>query len=233
MSSEAGERSERPERTGRKPVRVLIAEDHHLVRAGLRNLIKSFEEIKVVGEAADGREAIALVAKHHPNLVLMDISMPSLNGLEATRRIVKDHPQVAVLVLSMHSGEEYVFQAFSAGARGYVIKEAAPIELELAMRAVHRGEVFISPALSGRLVEQYLDNAPTEPQAFERLSPRQREVLQLIAEGKSTKQIAALMHASVKTVEAHRAALMLRLDIRDVAGLVRYAIRHGLISSDA
>ena len=216
----------------KKAIRVLIAEDHHLVRAGLRNLIMGFEEIKVVGEACDGREAVALVAAQRPNLVLMDISMPSLNGLEATRRIVKQHPQVAVLMLSMHSGEEYVFQAFSAGARGYVVKEAAPVELELAIRAVHRGELFISPALSARVVDQYLSNAPIGMKSVERLSPRQREVLQLIAEGKSTKQIAAVLNASIKTVEAHRTALMLRLDIRDVPGLVRYAIRHGLISTE-
>jgi DNA-binding NarL/FixJ family response regulator len=216
-----------------KPIRVLIADDHHLVRAGLHNLIGSFAEIKVVAEAADGREAVTLTELHRPNLVLMDIQMPSLNGLEATRRIVRTHPQIAVLVLSMHTGEDYVFQAFSAGARGYVIKEAAPFELELAIRAVHRGEVFISPALSGRVVELYLDSAPAGLQTLERLSPRQREVLQLIAEGKSTKQIAAMLDASIKTVEAHRAQLMLRLGIHDVPGLVRYAIRHGLVSSES
>jgi DNA-binding NarL/FixJ family response regulator len=216
-----------------RSIRVLIADDHHLVRAGLRNLIKSFEEIKVVAEAADGREAVLLADQHRPSLVLMDISMPSLNGLEATRRIVKSHPQIAVLVLSMHTAEDYVLQAFSAGARGYVIKEAAPVELELAIRAVHRGEVFISPALSGRVVELYLDSAPSGSQAIERLSPRQREVLQLIAEGRSTKQIAALLDSSIKTVEAHRAQIMLRLGIRDVPGLVRYAIRHGLVSSES
>jgi DNA-binding NarL/FixJ family response regulator len=215
-----------------KPIRVLIADDHHLVRAGLRNLIKTFAEIKVVAEAADGREAVALADRHRPSLVLMDISMPSLNGLEATRRIVRAHPQIAILILSMHTGEDYVFQAFSAGARGYVIKEAAPVELELAIRAVHRGEVFISPALSSRVVELYLDSAPSQLETLERLSPRQREVLQLIAEGKSTKQIAALLDASIKTIETHRAQLMLRLGIRDVPGLVRYAIRRGLVSSD-
>jgi DNA-binding NarL/FixJ family response regulator len=165
----------------------------------------------------------------------MDISMAKLNGLEATRQITKEHPNVRVIVLSMHTDERYVLQALRAGAAGYVLKGSAPNELELAIAAVSRGEIFLSPAISKHVIDAFLgrtNGAHEESDWLDKLTPRQREILQLIAEGKSSKQIAHLLDASVKTVESHRASLMERLDIHDVAGLVRYAIRNGLVSAD-
>jgi DNA-binding NarL/FixJ family response regulator len=163
----------------------------------------------------------------------MDITMPGLNGLEATRRVVKEHPQVRVVVLSQHADETHVLQALRAGASGYVLKGSAPRELEMAIQAVARGEIFLSPAISKHVIEVYLNKAADgQANSLDLLTPRQREILQLIAEGKSSKQIAQLLDASVKTIESHRASLMDRLDIHDVAGLVRYAIRHGLVSTD-
>lgn len=209
-------------------LRVLLADDHVLVRAGLRALLATFPEVSVVAETGDGREAVELAGRG-VNIVLMDIGLPGLNGIEATARIVKEHPQVKVVILSMHANEEYIRQALQAGAAGYLLKDAAPAELELALRAVTRGETYLSPAISRCVVEDYL--AQTHPRAdaaAQLLTARQREILQLIAEGQSTKQIAALLGVSVKTVETHRADLMERLGIHDVAGLVRYALREGL-----
>jgi DNA-binding NarL/FixJ family response regulator len=213
-------------------IRVLLTEDHWLVRASLKSLISDFTNVEVIAEASDGREALDLVAQHRPQLVLMDISMPGLNGLEATRRIVKEHSQVRVIVLSMHTSEDYVLQALRAGASGYVLKGSPPRELELAIEAVARGEIFLSPAISKHVIEAYLNKAPDRTSSLEQLTPRQREILQLIAEGKSSKEIAQLLDASVKTIESHRASLMERLDIHDLAGLVRYAIRNGLVSPE-
>ena len=195
-------------------------------------MLDDFSGIEVVAEAGDGREAVELVAKHHPDIVLMDISMGGLNGVEATRRIVKDNPQVRVIVLSMHTSEQYVLQALRAGASGYVLKGSAPRELELAIESVARGEIFLSPAISKHVLDVYLSRTTEKMNSLEQLTPRQREILQLIAEGNSSKQIAQLLDASVKTIESHRASLMERLDIHDVAGLVRYAIRHGLVSPE-
>lgn len=202
------------------------------MRAGLRALLEGSDKIEVVAEADDGRQGLAKIVEHRPTLVLMDISMPNLNGLEATRQIVKEHPGLHVIILSMHSNDEYVHQALRAGARGYILKEAAPRELEFAVEAVTRGEIFLSPAISKRVIDEYLNQAADDITPLERLSPRQREILQLVAEGKSTKQIAAVLNTSVKTVETHRAGLMKRLGIHDVAGLVRYSIKHGLISPE-
>jgi DNA-binding NarL/FixJ family response regulator len=213
-------------------IRVLLTEDHWLVRASLKSLLADFAGVEVVAEAGDGREALELVAKHRPTLVLMDISMPGLNGLEATRRIVKEHADVRVVVLSMHTSEDYVLQALRAGASGYVLKGSAPRELELAIDAVARGEIFLSPQISRHVIDAFLNRTGDQASSLEQLTPRQREILQLIAEGKSNKEIAQLLDASVKTIESHRASLMERLDIHDLAGLVRYAIRHGLVSPD-
>jgi DNA-binding NarL/FixJ family response regulator len=211
-------------------IRVLLTEDHWLVRASLKSLLSDFADIDVVAEASNGREALDLIAQHRPDIVLMDISMPGLNGLEATRRIVKEHPEVRVVVLSMHTGEDYVLQALRAGAAGYVLKGSPPHELELAIQSVARGEIFLSPAISKHVIDAYLTRTADKTSPLENLTPRQREILQLIAEGKSSKEIARLLDTSVKTIESHRASLMERLDIHDLAGLVRYAIRHGLIS---
>jgi DNA-binding NarL/FixJ family response regulator len=214
------------------PIRILLCDDHLLIRASLKSLIGEFPGIDVVGEAGDGREALEHVARLRPNVVVMDIAMPGLNGLEATRRLVKEHPQVRVVMLSMHADESHVLQALRAGASGYVLKGSAPRELEMAIEAVARGEIFLSPAISKHVIDVYLNRAEGQTNSLDLLTPRQREILQLIAEGKSSKQIAQMLDASVKTIESHRASLMERLDIHDVAGLVRYAIRHGLVSPE-
>lgn len=216
----------------RQPLRVVLAEDHTLVRAGLRSLLQQLENVTVVGEANDGREAVALAKTHHPDMILMDISMPGLNGLDATQQIRKELPEVRVLVLSMHSSEEHVMQALRAGASGYLLKESAPLELELALRSVGRGETYLSPPISRQVIEGYMQRVSQNKDPLAALSSRQREILQLIAEGSSSKEIARRLNLSVKTVETHRAQLMDRLQIHDVAGLVRFAIRIGLITAD-
>jgi DNA-binding NarL/FixJ family response regulator len=216
-----------------KLIRVLLADNHTLVRAGLRALLQNIEGIQVVAEAGDGREALHLIAVHQPDLVLMDIAMPEMNGLEATAHVVKEFPQVRVIILSMHANEEYVLQALRTGAMGYVLKDAGICELELAVRAIVRGETYLSPAVSKHVVADYVRRVSSEPSSLEQLTSRQREILQLIAEGRTTKEIADLLYVSVKTVETHRLQLMKRLNIHDVAGLVRYAIRMGLVLPDA
>lgn len=213
-------------------MRVLLADDHTLVRAGLRKLLESLPDIEVVGEAEDGLAMLTLIEKQHPNLVLMDIAMPGLNGLEAAARLTKTYPQIRVLILSMHQNEDYVRQALRNGAAGYLLKDAAPVELELALKAIFRGETYLSPAVSKGVVSNYVRRLRTEETPGEALTPRQREVLQLIAEGRSTKDIARRLDISIKTVETHRSQLMKQLDLHDIAGLVRYAIRTGLISSE-
>ena len=214
-------------------IRLLLVDDHHLVRTGMRSLMQSMANLTVVGESGDGRAALELLSTLQPNIVLMDIAMPELNGLEATTRIAKDFPNTRVIILSMHASEEYVLQALRAGASGYLVKNAAPEELELAIRAVARGETYLSPAISRHVVEELLGRSTASTNPVDALTPRQREILQLVAEGKSTKQIAGSLGVSVKTIESHRAQLMERLDIRDVAGLVRFAIRHGVAQGDA
>ncbi len=211
-------------------IRMLLAEDHTIVRAGIRALLESLDGIEVVAEAGDGREAIRLIEIHAPDIVLMDIGMAGLNGLEATARIAKEFPQVHVVILSMYASEEYVLQALRAGAVGYLLKDADMAELEIAIRAVAREETYLSPAVSKHVVADYVRRVGGEPSSLERLTRRQREILQLIAEGHSTQEIAQMLSISVKTVETHRAQLMERLDIHDVASLVRYAIRMGLIT---
>ncbi|HEV3117871.1 MAG TPA: response regulator transcription factor [Gemmataceae bacterium] len=215
-----------------KPIRVLLADDHALVRAGIRALVQNIEGVEVVGEAVDGREALSAIKRHQPDLVLMDISMAGLNGLEAASRVARDFPNVRVIILSAHSNEEYVCQALRAGASGYLLKDAGTSELDLAIKAVARGETYLSPGVSKHVIADYLRRTGGESGALELLTPRQREILQLIAEGQTTKQIANTLHISVKTVETHRMQLMERLDIHDVAGLVRFAVRMGLVKTD-
>src|ERR1700732_3507235 len=212
-----------------KTARVLLADNHALVRAGIRSLLEKMSGIEVAAEAGDGYEALELTKKHFPNVVLMDIAIPGLNGLEALARATKEFPAVKVIILSMHANEEYVLRALRSGVCGYLLKDAAVTELELALGAVTRGETYLSPRISQRIIGSYLERLGTERPVREELTPRQREIVQLIAEGKSTKEIAFLLTVSVKTVEAHRAQLMERLGIHDVAGLVRYAMRVGLV----
>lgn len=219
-----------------KPIHVLLADDHGLVRAGLRALIDAQPDIHVVAEASDGREALRLIKMLQPDVVLMDIGMAGMNGLEATARAAKEFPQVRIIMLSMHASEEYVLQALSVGAAGYLLKGASAPELEIAIKAAANGETYLSPAVSKHVVTDYFRRVQGAPAGadspLELLTPRQREILQLIAEGHSTKEIAHTLALSVKTVETYRAELMERLDIHDIAGLVRYAIRTGLVSSE-
>ena len=212
-------------------IRVLLADDHTLVRAGLRKLLESIPDVCVVGEAQDGLALLALAEQLQPHLVLMDIAMPGLNGLESTARLTKSWPHIRVLILSMHQNEEYVRQALRNGACAYLLKDCAPLELELALKAVSRGETYLSPAVSKGVVSDYVQRLRDEVQPGAQLTPRQREVLQLIAEGQSTKEIARRLNLSVKTVESHRSGLMKQLDIHEVAGLVRYAMHMGLVTS--
>ena len=196
-------------------------------------LLEAMPDVAVMGEASDGYEAIALVEKHHPQLVLMDIAMPGLNGLEATQRITKQWPDVKVLMLSMHQDDQYVRQALKMGASGYLLKDSATAELALAVHAVLRGETYLSPAASKGVLSDYVQRLRSDDGTEVRLTPRQREVLQLIAEGCSTKEVAQRLDLAVKTVETHRTLLMKQLDVHEVAGLVRYAVRAGIVSSTA
>jgi len=213
------------------PVRVLLADDHALVRAGIRALLQGLEGVTVVAETGNGAEVLELARTHRPDVVLLDISMPGLSGLDVSVQLERELPEVRVVVLSMHANEEYVLQALRSGAAGYMLKDSATAELELALKAVMRGETYLSPPISKQVVEGYVQRVGAEQPASEKLTPRQREVLRLIAEGHSTKEIAYRLELSVKTVETHRAQLMERLQIRDIAGLVKYAIRSGLASS--
>lgn len=213
-------------------IRVLLADDHVLVRAGLRVLLQSLGGIQVVDEVGSGDAAVEATHRHQPDVVLMDIAMPGLNGLDAAVRIFKQSPHVHLIILSMYTNEDYVRQALSVGVSGYLQKGADPVELELAIKAVMRNEVYLTPAVSKQLVQEYLQGANKLVTAPE-LTPRQREILQLIAEGYSTKEMAQRLSLSVKTIESHRMEIMNRLGIHDVAGLVRYAIRIGLITTDS
>ena len=213
-------------------VRVALADDHTIVRAGIRALLQGIAEIEVVAEVSSGREALEIVHRDPPDIVLMDISMPGFNGLEAAARIAKDYPSVRVIILSMHSSDEYVLQALRSGVAGYMVKDSAPAELEVAIQAVMRGENYLSPQISEKVFDDFLRRMKETRSPLDQLTPRQREILQLIAEGKNTKEIAYTLNVSPKTVETHRAQLMERLQIRDVPGLVRYAIRLGLVSAD-
>ncbi len=214
-------------------LRVLLCDDHTLVRAGIRALIEDIPEASIVAEADNGREAVALARAHRPELVVMDISMRELNGIEATAQIVAESPATRVLILSMHTTEDFVRRALKAGASGYLVKDSAPLELKMAIEAIRRGETYLSSRVSKTLLSGLVDGRPPQSESsLDSLTPRQREILQLIAEGKSTKEIAFALSVSIKTVETHRAALMERLGIRDVAGLVVFAVRHKLISVD-
>lgn len=213
-------------------MRILLADDHSLVRAGVRSLIEKIPGVEVVGEASNGRDALELIRTELPDLVLMDIAMKELGGLEALPRITKNFPTVKVIILSAHANEEYVIRALRSGAAGYMLKDAAPLELELAISAVGEGKTYLSPSISRTVIDSYLERVGSASSPIEQLTARQREILQLIAEGRNTKEIAGTLDISVKTVEAHRLQLMARLDIHDVPGLVRYAIRSGLVSSD-
>lgn len=211
-------------------IRILLADDHTLVRSGIRSLLEDEPGLSVVGEAEDGRAAVSLASQLKPDVVLMDIAMPLLNGLEATRQIKTQCPGIKVLILSMHDNEEYIRQVLEAGAMGYILKDAAARELISAIQLVHRGEAVLSPAVTRLVIEDYLRWGGARPQAeIDSLSPREREVLQLIAEGHTNKQIAEILSISIKTVQAHRNNLMQKLDLHDRGELIKYAIQKKII----
>lgn len=212
-------------------MRLAVIDDHALVRAGLRSLLEGLPGVQEVREAGDGQEALMLIETYRPDVMFMDVHMPRLNGLEALGRITSEHPHVRVVVLSMYSTEEYVLRALKAGAAGYVLKDAEPEELEAAVRAVIRGDSYLCSRIS-KLVTAYVQRAAQGNDPLERLTPRQREVLQLIAEGHTTKEIARILDLSVKTVDTYRSQLMQLLEVRNVTGLVKQAIRMGLISNE-
>lgn len=217
-------------------MRVILADDHQLVHAGLRALLQSFPDVEVLAECSDGQQALECVARLRPEVLLLDITMPGLNGLEVAQRLGELSPETRVLVLSMHAGSEYVAQALRAGVAGYRIKDSAVEELRVALDSLAQGRPYLSPAISRTVLQGFLHPgvSPTESPGPElgRLTARQREVLRLLAEGRGTREIAARLQLSVKTVEAHRSQMMDRLDIHDVPGLVRFAIRAGLVSAD-
>ena len=214
-------------------MKVLLADDHTIVRKGIRAVLASQPGIEIVAETADGREALALIEQHQPDLAVLDVTMPGLSGLEVAVRVAKVSSRTKVLILSMHASEAYVAQALRAGVAGYLLKDAADDELPLAVKAVSRGEVYLSPKISTQLVDRFLKSDSAEPDPLAGLTTRQREILQLVAEGKSSKEIAVILDLSIKTVESHRGQIMERLDIHDVTGLVRFAIRVGLVSPDS
>jgi DNA-binding NarL/FixJ family response regulator len=211
-------------------IRILIADDHRLLREGIRSLLREEPDFTVVGEAEDGRMAVQLAHNLHPNVVLMDIGMPLLNGLETTRQIKRDHPEINVLVLTVHDNEEYFRQVLEAGASGYILKRAAASELVAAIRAVNNGEAVLSPSITRLLLEDYLrrETDRIEVEA-DTLSPREREILQLIAEGKTSREIADILNLSIKTVQSHRTSLMQKLDLHDRGDLIKYAIQKKII----
>jgi DNA-binding NarL/FixJ family response regulator len=213
-------------------MRVLIAEGHHLLRAGLRLFVESIPDVEVVAEADSGARALEMVAKHHPDVAMIDISTPGMNGLETTVQIFHGFPETKVVILSMHSNEEYVRRVMQSGARGYLLKDADPAELRIALETVCNGEIYLSLAASRRLATAYLLKDSAESSSIARLSPRMCDVLRLLAEGHRTRAIAQILKISVRTVESHRAHLMEELNIHDLPGLVKYAIRVGLISID-
>lgn len=213
-------------------VRVILADDHQIILDGLKMLIDDMDGIEVVGEAANGREAVRLVREHEPDIVIMDVAMPELNGIEATRQISSEWPDVRIIVLSMHSEKRFVSLMFKAGAKAYLSKENAFQELSSAIRAVMAGTSYLSPNIATALVEDYVEVVKTATQRLEAstLSPRELEVLQLLAEGRSTREAATILYVSVKTVEAHRRNIMEKLGLKGVAELTRYAIREGYIA---
>jgi DNA-binding NarL/FixJ family response regulator len=212
-------------------IRVALVDDHQLVRDGIKALLKSTQDIDVVGEASNGREAIELMGKLEIDVLIMDIAMSGLNGIDASQRIVDRFPDARIIMLSMYDSEEYVVRSMRSGARGYLVKNMAPVELELAIRKVASGGVYLSPEIGDTMRLQLLRKT-SDSESIDILSSRQREILQAIAEGRTTREIADLLSISPKTVETHRSQLMQKLEIRDVPGLVRYAIRHGPISVD-
>ncbi|UCD98503.1 MAG: response regulator transcription factor [Chloroflexota bacterium] len=211
-------------------IRVLLADDHTILRDGIRALLEDQDDMEVIGEAEDGISTVKMAATLNPDVVVMDIAMPLLNGLEATRQIQRDHPDIKVLILTMHENEEYIRQVLAAGALGYVLKDAAARDLLGAIRAVYQGEAVLSPAITRLVIEDYLRWGDiNQAETTNGLTPREREVLQLIAEGYTNKEIAGILNLSVKTIQSHRTNLMNKLDLHDRGELIKYAIQKKII----
>lgn len=208
-------------------IRILLADDHVMIRQGLRAIIER-EDLEVVGEASDGQEAVRLAQQQHPDVAVLDLSMPLLNGLDAARGIIQASPKTKIIILTMYTEDQYVMEALRAGVRGYVLKKQAPSDLIQAIKEVYQGTIYLSPGVSRALVEAYLAKSELPPDP---LTTRERQVLQLVSEGKTTKEIASLLEISVKTAESHRTRIMDKLDIHSTANLVRYAVRRGLIQA--
>ena len=220
--------------TSTESIRVLLADDHTLMRAGIHALLERLAGIEVAGEAGDGREVLDLIKAHQPDVVLMDISMPGLNGLQALARITRDFPRVRVIILSMHHNDEYVLQALKSGASGYLLKRAATAELPAALKGVGVGKIYLSREIADRFLRRFpLHQIARSTSPLEQLTSRQCEILQMLAEGRTTKAIALVLKISDKTVEYHRTQLMARLNIFDLPGLVRFAVRTGLVSEES
>jgi two-component system, NarL family, response regulator NreC len=215
-----------------RKTRILLADDHQLMRSGVRLMLERQPEFTVVGEASDGREAVSLAKTLKPEVVVMDIGMPNLNGIEAARQMTQENPELAIVIVSMHSDESYVLRALKAGARGYLLKDSAEVDLIKAVHAVGGGKSFFSPAVSKLLLDDYVRKLKRtgNEDPYDLLTPREREILQLIAEGKSNKDIANLLNLSVYTVESHRSNLMEKLNIRGLPELILYAVRRGIIA---
>jgi two-component system, NarL family, response regulator NreC len=213
-------------------VRIIIADDHPFMRTGLRHVLEEHPEFRVVGEAADGREAVQMVGEENPDVAILDIGMPNLNGIEAARQICASAPRVAIIVLSMHSDEAYVLRALKAGARAYLLKQSAESDLIAAVKAVNQGKSFFSPAISQMLLEEYMRQIRDRDveDSYELLTPREREILQMVAEGNSNKDIANRLNLSLYTVETHRSNMMEKLSLHSVPELILYAVRKGVIS---
>lgn len=214
-------------------IRILLADDHRILVDGLRSILERQRDVEVVGVAEDGLEAVAMVSEYQPGLVLLDISMPRLNGIDAARRILRDSPETKVVMLSMHADRAYVQESLRVGARGYILKESAAREVLNAVESVMRGERFLSPTVRDQILDEYVEFVrDADGAAGSPLSPREREVLQLLAEGHATKNIAAILNISAKTVESHRKQVMDKLGMHSVAELTKYAIREGLTALD-
>ena len=214
------------------PIRIVLADDHTVIRKGLRLLLESQPGFKVVAEAADGREAVEVVDREAPHVVVLDVGMPNLNGIEAARQIASRRPQTAIVFLSMHSDESYVLRALKVGARAYLLKDSAEHDLINAIKAVSEGKAFFSPAISKMLVEDYVRQMQEREveDSFDLLTPREREILQLLAEGKSNKEVATILKLSLYTVETHRSNILQKLNLHSVPELILYAVRKGVIS---